>query len=165
MHTFDSEYNFTDEDLQYFKNISFKHSKLKRENKRQEMIDGLVEPIDRNFRKIKQGLEVYITNPRGLIIPGFVRMAKLKDSYIIETEDCIPITHRMLNPHAPISHDKPIVFDIAKPNHRMIFLNFKDADLHFLEPLFEWQKRIGKPIPEILETIEKFISKYPEEFI
>jgi len=165
MNTFNSDYEFTDEEIKYFKQVSFQHSKLKRENKRQEMIDGYEEPIDMNFRKLKQGLKVFVTNPRGLIILGFIRMAKLRDSYIVENEDGIPITHEMLNPSAKITNNKPIVFDIAKPNHRMIFLSFKEAELHFLQPLFDWQERYNVPIPEILNSAKILISKYPEEFI
>ena len=135
-----------------------------KESKRIEMINGDRDPIDKNFNIITHGQLVYIKTTTTPII-GSIRLSKARDAYIVETEECKTLTYRMIRPDSLISSDKPVVFDIMKPNHRMVFLSMKDLEMSDIEFITLQAQRYKVTVADLLGDIHDMIEKYPEEFI
>jgi len=151
-------------DPEMIKEYNKHHRSRERDLKRADMLSGLREPVDRNFNILSHGQFVYIktvTTP----IKGRVRFSKEKDAYVIEMDDGKLLSHSMINPNAPSTSIKPIIFDLMKPNHRMVFLNQKDLEMSYIDFITSYAHRNKTSVGELLGKVQEMIEKYPEEFI
>ena len=158
------DYDFDGIDKKLFKDMSRHFRNQERDEKRERMLNREIDPADKQFFEMYQGREVWVKSFRQPVIKGTVRMAFEKDAYVVETENGV-LTMNMLRPGLKIGSDKPLIFDIMKPNHNSVFLTEKDMELSSIDFIIGFTKRQGISIYELLKDIEEKMDKYPEEFL
>lgn len=151
-----------------YDNINFESSVFRSDRHMiviQDIMDGIKEPIDKNFFKLNTGDFVLVRTRFCQPYKGVVTKSKCGKAYIIETESNGLVTHRLLHPKATISSDRPMIFTPDKHNHSTVFLNEKTMDLSNIDFIREYSKRFGVSVFDIIKNLEENIEKYPEEFI
>lgn len=160
-----SEYDFQDIDKELFRDMSRQMRQQEREGKRSAMVNREVDPVDKNFFEMYQGREVWLKSPRHPAIIGKVRLSFERDAYVVENDKDGVITMNVLRPGLKIGSDKPMIFDIMKPNHNTVFLTEKAMDLSSVDFIINHAKRTNIPLWDLLKQVETMIEKYPEDFI
>lgn len=159
------DYDFQDIDKELFRDMSRHMRQQEREGKRIAMVNREVNPIDTNFFEMYQGREVWLKSQGHPPIFGKIRMAHEKDAYVVENEEHGVVTMNILRPGLKIGSDKPMIFDIMKPNHNTVFLTEKAMELSTVDFITTFSKRSKIPIWDLLKQVETMIEKYPEDFI
>lgn len=144
-----------------------RNSKLTKDEKKQLMIDGKLEPRDKNFKDLYTGKEVFVLAQHGEVYKGVVRMSFENDSYIIALNDDLDdiLTKPMIMRKSKFLKDEPVIFEIDKPNHNYIFLDKKAMDLSQYHHIKSHCERLNINIFEYIEKLKALVEEYPEEFL
>jgi len=146
-----------------------------REEKIEAMINGELEPRDKNFFEMTLGKEVVVECRDGNIIKGKIRTPfdyNATPGYVVEKEDGDILTTLEFHarPHNPphsfgYKAGIPMIFGVDKPNHQYIFESTSEKDFSKIDDLKNMAKKFNCTPFQLVDLIDSLSEKYPHKFI
>lgn len=130
----------------------------------EKIMTGVIEPRDKQFFKLQTGMNVFVKGTQDTVFEGKIIKSDCGTAYLIELSPNEFVSHRLLNPKAQISSDKPTVYRPDRSNHN-VYLSKKQLDLGSIDFIMRHIQSYKIPIWDVIKNLEYNIETYPEEFI